>query len=102
MIYESKDLSSMYLDTLLGELHEHEIKFKRLAKNKKKGGKNKKIMALSGEEAKDSKNDEDMNLLVRKFKNFLRNEKKPQSVQLKNEKIIHSYQYASCAKIKVT
>lgn len=51
MIYESKDLSCMDLDTLFGKLKEHEIKLKRLAQNEE-GDKKKKSLVLKVIEAR--------------------------------------------------
>lgn len=66
LIFESNSLSSsMDLATLFGKLQKHEIKLKKLVKNKEVDKKNKSL-ALKVGEGKDSDIDEDMELLVQK------------------------------------
>lgn len=60
--------------TLFGKLQDDEIKLKRHTENEE-GDKNKKYFALKVEKPNNKKSDEDMNILVNKFKKTITHEK---------------------------
>lgn len=66
VISESKDFPSMDFDTFFGKFKEYETEAKRVAENE--GDKRKKIRALKFKETNETKRDEDVNILVCKFK----------------------------------
>lgn len=80
-ISESRNLATMSLSTLFGKLQEHELELKRLNENETTD-KQKKSIALKAttKEASDDsseESDEDMSLMVRKFKKFMKYKGKP-------------------------
>lgn len=71
VICESKDLMTMGTHNFFDKLQEHEIEFKRLDVDEEKEKKNKSI-ALKAEQ---SNSDDDMALIVKNFKRFMKKEK---------------------------
>lgn len=67
VISESKEFPSMDFDTFFGKFKEYETEAKRVAENEE-GDKRKKIHALKFKETNETKIDEDVNILVSKFK----------------------------------
>lgn len=71
VICESKDIMTMDTHAFFDKLQEHEIEFKRLDVDEEEEKKNKSITL----KAKQSNSDDDMALIVKSFKRFMKKEK---------------------------
>ena len=92
-IAESKNLDSMDLATLFGKLQEHELELNRLLESEEGENKKKGLALAANTKESDSEdnesldeNEEDMNLMVRRFKKFMRHQGKSKQFQNSQKK----------------